>query len=112
MSPTNQQSILSRYIGLAGANFLSAIFGFLVAALLARQFGPAGFGAISLAATLVSYGLVLSNCGTVLHAVRMVAMGENSLEQMIPMVISIRLLLGIVVFMLLVAAAYLVPQLF
>ena len=42
----------------------------------------------------------------------MVAMGENSLEQMIPMVISIRLLLGIVVFMLLVAAAYLVPQLF
>ena len=112
MSPINQQSILSRYISLAGANFLSAIFGFLVAALLARQFGPAGFGAVSLAATLVSYAIVLSNCGTVLHAVRMVAKGENSLEQMIPLVVTIRLLLGIAVFILLVAAAYLVPQFF
>lgn len=112
MSSTNQQSILSRYISLAGANFLSAIFGFLVAALLARQFGPAGFGAISLATTLVSYAIVLSNCGTVLHAVRTVAMGQTSLEQMIPVVISIRLLLGIIVFMLLAAAAYFIPQLF
>jgi O-antigen/teichoic acid export membrane protein len=112
VSPINQQSILGRYISLAGANFLSAIFGFLVAALLARQFGPAGFGAISLATTLVSYAIVLSNCGTVLHAVRTVAMGQSSLEQMIPAVISIRLLLSIVVFMLLVAAAYLIPQLF
>jgi len=112
VSSTNQQSILSRYISLAGANFLSAIFGFLVAALLARQFGPAGFGAISLATTLVSYAIVLSNCGTVLHAVRTVAMGQTSLEQMIPVVISIRLLLGIIVFMLLAAAAYFIPQLF
>lgn len=104
------QSILSRYASLAGANFISAIFGFLVAALLARQFGPAGFGAVSLAATLVSYALVLSNCGTVLHAVRMVAKGEKSLEEMIPLVVSIRLLLGFVVFILLVAATYLVPQ--
>jgi len=112
VSPINQQSIFSRYISLAGANFLSAIFGFLVAALLARQFGPAGFGAISLATSLVSYAIVISNFGTVLHAVRMVAMGENSLEQMIPVVISIRLLLGIILFMLLSVAAYLIPQLY
>lgn len=112
MSSINQQSILGRFISLAGANFLSAIFGFLVAALLARQFGPAGFGAISLATTLVSYAIVVSNCGTVLHAVRTVAKGESSLEQMIPLVVSIRLLLGLVMFMLLVAAAYLVPQFF
>ena len=112
MSSINQQSIFGRYISLAGASFLSAIFGFLVVSLLARQFGPAGFGAISLAISLVSYAIVVSNCGTILHAVRMVAMGQSSLEQMIPVVVYIRLLLGIVVFMLIAVAAYLIPQLY
>lgn len=112
MSPINQQTILGRYISLAGASFLSAIFGFLIASLLARQFGPAGFGAISLATSLVSYAIVVSNCGTILHAVRMVAMGQSTLEQMIPVVVYIRLLLGTVVFILIAVAAYLIPQLY
>ncbi len=112
MNHRGGDSIFGRYLTLAGANFLAAVFGFFVAALLARQFGPTGFGIISLAATLVSYAMVISNCGTSLYAVRAVAVGQNSLEQMIPAVISIRLLLSIVVLAGLVASAYYVPKLY
>lgn len=107
----NQQSIFSRYVSLAGANFISAVFGFIIAALLARQFGPAGFGEISLVASLVSYLLVLANCGTGLHAVRVVAMGQSTLETMIPTVVTLRLILGAGVFLLLVLSTYLIPKL-
>ena len=70
--------MFNRYVALAGANFVSAVFGFLVTALLARHFGPRGFGELSMAATLVSYALVVASCGTGIYAVRTVAMGHNT----------------------------------
>lgn len=109
---TRPDNWFTRYLSLAGANFLSAAFGLLVAALLARYFGPAGFGEISLATTLISYAIVISSCGTGLYAVRTVAMGQNNLQSMIPAVITIRLLLSIVVFIGLAMCAYTIPMLY
>ena len=111
MTESGSHSILSRYISLAGGSFLASIFGFLVAALLARHFGPSGFGVISLAANLASYALVLSLCGMNIYAVRAVAMGQNSLQRLIPAVIFIRLSLGLIVFAGLALCAFTVPPL-
>lgn len=112
MTESGSHSILSRYISLAGGSFLASIFGFLVAALLARHFGPSGFGVISLAANLASYALVLSLCGMNIYAVRAVAMGQNSLQRLIPAVIFIRLSLGLIVFAGLALCAFTIPPLY
>lgn len=79
---------------------------------MAREFGPSGFGEISLAASLISYALALANCGTGIHAVRVVAMGQSTLETMIPIVVTLRVILGSLVFALLLLAVYSIPKLF
>ena len=107
----NTKSLLARYSILSTANLLAAVFGFLVVALLARHFGPAGFGQITLAAAIVSYVLVAATCGLGVHAVRYVASGKSSLESMVPMVVSIRLCLGVLAFGALAACAYSIPTL-
>lgn len=111
MNPAQNQPILLRYATLAGAHLIAGAFGFLVAALLARNFGPAGFGAIALATSITSYALVATVLGTDFYAVRAVAARQASLEQMIPIVIFIRFLLSTIVFLLIALGTCLLPKL-
>jgi O-antigen/teichoic acid export membrane protein len=112
MSSINTQSLLARYSILFTANFLAAISGFLVVVLLARHFGPSGFGKITLAVSIVGYMLVAATFGLNVHAVRAVANGKSSLEDMIPMIITIRLALAILSFLVIAASAYAIPMLY
>ena len=79
---------------------------------MARHFGPAGFGKITLALTIINYVMVATNCGTDLYAVRTVATGRSTLEAMIPIVIIIRLSLSFLAFFMLAACVYNIPDLY
>lgn len=111
MNAAGSQGILVRYAALAAANFVASVFGFLVAALLARSLGPENFGAISLAIAVVSVAVMAATLGTNLYAVRAVAARQATLEEMIPAIVLIRVILGTVVFILLVGVTFVVPKL-
>lgn len=109
MTPTTERSIRARYVVLLVANVASAGFGFATASLVAWQFGPTGFGAISLAASITTYAVLAATCGTEIHAVRVVAAGRYPLGSMASSVIVVRLALATLVYSVIIWISYTVP---
>ena len=107
--PRVQESVPFRYAVLSGANLAGAGCGFLVTLLIARSFGPQGLGYVSLALALLGYALEISTCGTSLRAVAQAAADHTSIPATIAAVITIRVVLSLAVYPVLIALSLAVP---
>ena len=74
--------------------------GFLATAYLARVLGKANFGVIHIALALLTYAMLLSNCGLTLWGTRRIAAGSDDAASLTGQVLFIRLMLAFLTFLL------------
>lgn len=74
--------------------------GFLATAYLARVLGKANFGVIHIALALLSYTMLLGNCGLTLWGTRRIAAGSDDTPELTGQVLFIRLMLAFLAFLL------------
>lgn len=72
------------------------LFGFLVAAFLARRLGIAGFGQIGFAMSIMAYGVVVTKFGLLTVGIRESAQERNAVPRLTGNVLSLRLILSAV----------------
>ncbi len=108
---TGHVQIVGRYAVLVLFHVGTAGLGLAVTVAVARHFGAISFGQISLAQSIVMYGLIAANCGMEGYAIRNTAADPNRLSSFASTVMTMRLLLGLVAYGILLAVAALVPQL-
>jgi len=78
------------FVSLLGGDIARRIIGFLAVAVLARKIGVAGFGAINIGFTVLSYTLLLSSAGLNSFGTRAVARGES--VNLVNTIVTIRLI--------------------
>lgn len=76
--------------------------GFLATAYLARVLGKANFGVIHIALALLSYTMLLGNCGLTLWGTRRIAAGSDDAPDLTGQVLFIRLMLSFLAFLLVI----------
>lgn len=97
-----QKTVLANFgFGLVGQIFCQAL-SFFIVVYLARILGPADYGDISLAVAVVSYFNLLATFGLPTLGIREVAKSQSSCGKMVGVVFSLRVLLGIFAYLLLV----------
>ena len=99
-------SIHFRYLTLASANILAGLLGLFGLTMVSGRFGPEGLGDVALATALLTYATVATTGGTELFAIKTVASDRHRLGQMISSVMQVRLLLGSVCYLALLAIAW------
>ncbi|OYD15885.1 hypothetical protein CH330_04320 [candidate division WOR-3 bacterium JGI_Cruoil_03_51_56] len=80
------------FCGEIGARFL----GFLVAAILARRLGIAGFGQIGFAMSIMAYGVIVSKFGFLTIGIRESARDRKAIPGLVNNIISLRMILSII----------------
>jgi len=106
-----------RYISQPVKNFLFLILGngirwilsFFVTVYLARVLGASGFGKISFAFSIFAYGVLLSDLGLTILGIREVARKKNNIDELSSNILSLRLILALISFFLLLLFSLLVP---
>lgn len=101
----NRPPVHLRYAILASANLFAGAFGFLTTAIIGSHFGPGGLGDVALATSLLAYALIVATGGTELYAIQKVAAAPKSLGRMVSSVMVVRLGLGLVCYVVLLAIA-------
>ena len=84
---------------------------FFINAYLARYFEPAGFGTLIFAQTVASYFVLISALGYNYFGTREVALHKQQLSQTVGRLLTLRALIGILAFVLLMAITMSVPYL-
>lgn len=107
----SEAPFLGRYAVLTGLDFAAKACGFGVTVLIARHFGAAGLGVISLAQQIAAYGVMASTWGLDLHAVKHVIARPDDLGTTAGTVIALRLALSLPCYAIVLVIASLVPPL-
>ena len=108
-----QERLGRNTVALAGGEFLARALGAVSAALVARAFGPQLFGQLTVALALVFYFLLLATFGLDVAGTRRVAAlrhDPRAPKRPAGEVIGLRLLMGIVAFVLLLVPAAILPR--
>jgi O-antigen/teichoic acid export membrane protein len=100
-------TILKNFKSLLFAQIISQIFGFFTVVYLARTMGASGFGIIVFAQTLLSYFGIISDLGITRLGTREVARNYDVVKDYVENVISIRIILTLIAFILVVIGTYL-----
>lgn len=108
---------IERFISKPLKNFLFIIIGngirwilsFFVTVYLARVLGASGFGKLSLAFSIFAYGVLLSDLGLTIYGTREVARNKEGVDEITSKIVSLRLLLSVFAFFLLLLFALFVP---
>ncbi len=106
-----RRRFLFRYLLLVAAEGTGRVVAFASMVIVVRRFGPAGFGELGLAASLVTYMMVAGTCGLDLYAVRSVARDAASLRELAATVVTLRLILGLAAYLALLAVVSASPSL-
>ena len=94
-----------------GGDVFSRLLGFFATIWLARVLGTEGFGSISFAFTFLGYAFLLSDLGLTTLGTREVAKTPHLCRSYIAKIISLRSLLAIAAFAVIVTLSFLVPAL-
>lgn len=89
--------IVRRFLLLSSGHAISVLCGFASTVIMVRSLGPAGFGHIALALAILNYGLVFSNFGADLFAIRSTAQDRGRLTENLFLVSATRLLFGLAI---------------
>jgi O-antigen/teichoic acid export membrane protein len=89
--------IVRRFLLLSSGHAVSVLCGFASTVIMVRALGPAGFGLIALALAILNYGIVFSNFGTDLFAIRSTAQDRAKLTENLFFVSATRLLFGVLI---------------
>ena len=100
------KNFLSLFIGSIGSRLL----GFLVTVYLARILDVSGFGKISFALAIFSYGVILTNPGLLLLGTREVAKKKEKIGEYLPTIVVLRLLLALFAFLLILSLLIFLPK--
>lgn len=87
-----------RFMVLAAAHAGGIACGFVSTLIMVRALGPAGFGHVALALTIVTYATITTNFGTDLHAVQSTASDRSKLQFNLTAVMLTRAMLSLPVF--------------
>jgi O-antigen/teichoic acid export membrane protein len=96
------QRVLKNFLSLAGADILGKLIAFGTIAYLARVLSASGFGQISFAQATIAYFTVLSDLGLTQFGVREVARDEEHIKKYVNNILTLKLVLAITSFALLV----------
>lgn len=107
---TTAKRIVKNYLSLSVAEIISKIFTFLAVIYLARILGVANFGKISFATAILTYFMLISNLGLVTLGTRETARNKSIINEYVNNIISLRLTLAVISFLLLVLLAILIPK--
>lgn len=88
-------NFISLFIGNVG----SRILGFFATVYLARVLDVSGFGKLQFALAIYSYGLIFTNPGLLLLGTREVAKGREKMDEYLPTLLGIRILLSLLSFL-------------
>lgn len=97
-------------MALGALQAVSVLCGFGAVVLLADYFGADGLGEVSLALSLVGYGLVVGNLGTDLYAVKRVAARPSALGRLVSGVVRVRAAAAWTAFAVLAVVVWSVPE--
>ena len=108
---------IDRFVSKPVKNFLFIILGngirwilsFFVTVYLARVLGASGFGKISFAFAIFAYGLLVSDLGLTILGTKEAAKRTNSIDDFASNILSLRLLLAIFTFIVLVVLSFSLP---
>jgi len=103
--------ILRRYLVLSGANLAAAGLGFAGVLVVARWFGAAGLGDVSLALSISTYALLVAACGTDVYAVKELAARRGPVGSLAASVVAIRTVSGLLTYGAILALVLTVPRL-
>lgn len=100
------KNFTSLLIGSVGSRLL----GFMVTVYLARILDVSGFGKISFALAVFSFGLILTNPGLLLLGTREVAKKKEKIGEYLPTIVVLRLLLALFAFLLILSLLIFLPK--
>ncbi|MBI4844952.1 MAG: flippase [Candidatus Omnitrophica bacterium] len=103
--------IAKNYFSLFGAEICAKIFAFLSILYLARILEVQDFGKISFVGAILSYFMLFSNCGLATLGTREIARNKNELCTYVSNIFSLRFVLAVCAFLLLVLCAFCIPKL-
>jgi len=93
------------FIAIIGSDISRRLLGMLTIVYLARKVGIAQFGVINIGFTVLTYALMVSSLGLSSYGARAVARNENG--SLINKIISVRIITGLITFVIVVAATLL-----
>jgi len=102
--------ILKNFISLTGANFICKVLAYISTAYLARVLSTEGFGILGFAQAVIVYFQLLLNQGLDTYGTREIAKDRNSVSRYVSNILTIRLLLSAISYLLLVIFAILIPK--
>lgn len=102
---TAEGRIFRNFLNLGVTNVAGRVLGFVAVVYLSRVLLPQGFGEISLALAIVSYALLLLNQGFNTYGAREVARDKSRSLELVNAIVTMRLVLSIIAFLLTVVAA-------
>lgn len=102
------KKIIKNFLSLIVGNIISKLLTFLAFVYIARVFGPALFGKINFVQSLTLYFLILTHLGLTLLGTREIAHDRNHVIRYVNEIFTIRLLLSVISFIILITFAYLI----
>jgi O-antigen/teichoic acid export membrane protein len=102
--------VLKNFLSLSAAEAVRKGLAFFTFAILARVLNPAGFGDFNWAMTFVMYFLLFVDMGFNLIGIREVARDHSIIKKYVNHIITIRSLISIVCFLLMVLIAFLIDK--
>jgi len=108
--PAAPRALLSRFALLAAADIFCRLTRFLADVALGRHFGRAVFGQLNLAQSLAIQGMSAAGCGLDTYGMREAAAGQMPAGPLAATIVLLRAALGVVVWVIVAAVAWLVPQ--
>jgi O-antigen/teichoic acid export membrane protein len=101
--------LIKNILAISLSDILRRILGFFTVAFLARKLGASSFGAMNIAFTVLSYGLIVSSAGLSSFGTRAIARGDS--RSIVNKILSIQLLNSLFVFGLIVGiASFCIPN--
>jgi O-antigen/teichoic acid export membrane protein len=88
-------------LSIISSDIARRLLGFFAVALLARRVGTAGFGAVNIGFTVLSYALIVSTAGLATFGIREVARGVGS--EIVNRIISLRTVIAFIAFVVVTA---------
>ncbi len=95
------KDILQNFVSLASAELLSKIIAFFTTVYLARTISPAGFGIIGFATAFISYFILIIDLGLDTISLKKIARNRNIIPIYVNNVLSFRILISVVIYLLL-----------
>lgn len=102
------KKIIKNFLSLIVGNVISKLLTFLAFVYIARVLGPALFGKINFVQAISLYFLILTHLGLTLLGTREIAHDRSHVTRYVNEIFTIRLLLSIVSFIILIVFAYLI----